>query len=329
MKVKLEQQHLNTLFESLNEHGYTTSNVAVFLGKNRRTVADWKRGKFNMSAQDFQKLVHVARIGSEQLKPIYIDEDIRKRIIGRIGGKAQWEKNGSIGTREDRIKVGKASYEARKENINDIFSRKIITKPKISSKLAEFVGISMGDGSITNYQLTISLNSIDDAEYIEYVAGLGWELFGIAPRISKLNRSNCTNLIFSSVELINYLLDKGLPKGDKIRANLDIPIWIRCDTELVSSCLRGLFDTDGSVFQETHRIMDKNYSYPRLSFVSASESLRTSVCDTFIELGINAKIRNNRSVNIERFTDIEKYFRIIGSSNPKHLLRIARFGGVG
>ncbi len=48
-----------------------------------------------------------------------------------------------------------------------------------------------------------------------------------------------------------------------------------------------------------------------------------------ISLGIGAKIRGNRAVTIERFTDIQEYFRIVGSSNPKHVRRFAQFGGVG
>lgn len=329
MKVKLESKDLALLFGKLQECGYDVTGIALFLGKNRRTIADWRRGKFNMSATDFNTLIKIANLETKSLSPFFIDESERRRAIARLGGLAQWEKNGSIGTIEDKKRAGESSYLARKNNTEDIFSRTKIRIPTMSSKLAEFIGISMGDGSLTTYQATISLNSTDDANYINYVTKLAEELFGICPKINKLTSSNCTNIVFSSVELIEFLQSMGLPKGDKIRANLDIPEWIRCDDDYTKNCLRGLFDTDGSVYLETHNIDGRIYSYPRLSFVSVSEALRESVFEAYLNLGIGAKIRMNRSVNIERFTDVEKYFKIVGSSNTKHLSRIAKYGGVG
>jgi len=46
-------------------------------------------------------------------------------------------------------------------------------------------------------------------------------------------------------------------------------------------------------------------------------------------LGIKSKIRGERVVSIEHFTEIQKYFTIVGSSNPKHVRRFISFGGVG
>lgn len=329
MKVKIEAIQLNLLFNALQEHNYKTIDIANYLGKNRRTVTDWKRGKFNMSDHDFHKLVKIACLESEKFQPVYIDEIERRRETAKIGGIAQWRKNGSIGSTEDRIKGGKNSYLSRKTNSLDIFTRNIIIKPQRSSKLAEFIGISMGDGSITDYQIIISLNNEDDTEYITFVVKFVKKLFGLDPKLHKRKHSKCTNIVLSSIELVEFLVKKGLPKGDKIRGGLNIPEWIFCDDNLLISCIRGLFDTDGSVYLETHMIKGNKYSYPRWSFVSASAPLRQSVFEGLIRLGFEPKIRMNRSVNLERFTDIDKYFKMIGSSNPKHLQKIALFGGVG
>ncbi len=329
MKVKLDMIQLDYLFNELYEQGYSTTNVADYLGKNRRTVADWKRGKFNMSEQDFLRLVNIACLEIDKLDPVYIDENKRRREIASLGGKAQWKKNGYIGSRVDRVKGGNASYLARKSNISDIFTKNTVIKPTLNSRLAEFVGISMGDGSITDYQVIISLNNEDDVEYIDFVKHLTKELFGLEPKVLKRKYSKCSNVVLSGVELVEYLVSVGLPKGDKIRAGLDIPEWILRDENLLKSCIRGLFDTDGSIYLETHTIKGKKYSYSRWSFVSASEPLRETVYEVLNNLGFEPKLRMNRSVNLERFTDIDKYFKMIGSSNPKHMQRIACFGGVG
>lgn len=186
----------------------------------------------------------------------------------------------------------------------------------------------MGDGSLTNYQLVISFNRFNDAEYVSNVSKMIFELFGHMPSIQERKDSKCTNLVVSSVELVEYLMSLGLPKGDKLRSGLDIPDWVKENQEFTERCIRGLIDTDGSIYQEVHKVKNRVYAYPRISFVSASDSLRKSVNTALSEIGIKSMIRMNRNVNIERFTDIDKYFRIIGSSNPKHLRRFAKFGEV-
>jgi hypothetical protein len=329
MRIKLKSADLKLLFDALEVQGYDVVGVSLILGKSRRTVIDWKRGKYTIGESEFRKLTLAAALETDKLHPIFIDEEKRKRDISSLGGKAQWKMNGSIGKLEDRSKGGNASYLSRKSNKLDIFSRNEIVKPRQTDKLAEFIGICMGDGSITDYQVVISLNDEDDKEYIGFVKEFAQELFGLKSKIQKRRHGKCSNVVLSSVELVEFLTSQGLPKGDKIRAGLDIPEWILCDDGLVAACIRGLFDTDGSIYQETHTIKGKKYSYPRWSFVSASDPLRESVYEGLLRLGFEPKMRMNRSVNLERFTDIDKYFRMVGSSNPKHLQRIARFGGVG
>lgn len=137
-------------------------------------------------------------------------------------------------------------------------------------------------------------------------------------------------IVLSSVALTNFLVECGLPMGHKLRVGLDMPDWIRSDPQLATACIRGLFDTDGSIFQEIHHYKDKTYAYPRLSLVSLSPNLLETVLEVLLSLGIDAKIRGGRCVLIERFTDIDKYYTIIGSSNLKHRRRLAAFiGGVG
>ena len=88
--------------------------------------------------------------------------------------------------------------------------------------------------------------------------------------------------------------------------------------------MRGLMDTDGCVFHECHNIKGKKYCYPRLSFVTASIPLRNSVVGILQKLHLNPKIRgtNQRYVQIEEKEKIKEYFKLIGSSNPKHLNKL-------
>jgi len=329
MKINLNTNSRIYLFDQLKACDYTIKNLGEVLHLSNRTISDWKRGKYNIEQSSFLKLVELSGTTIEKLDYKVIDPDEQRLIASRLGGKARWEKHGSIGTIEDRRKGGYASYENRHKNRDTIFARTKIKQQQESTALAEFIGICMGDGSVTNYQVTISLNSKDDKEYINYVEHCVNQLFGLKVKLQKRTKKNCINVVISSVELVEFLISCGLPKGDKIQARLDIPSWILQNQDYTIACLRGLFDTDGCIYLETHKTKSGIYSYPRLSFVSASECLRHTVYEAYTSLDIHAKIRMNRSVNIERFTDIEKYFKIVGSSNDKHIRRFAQFGGVG
>ena len=46
---------------------------------------------------------------------------------------------------------------------------KKIKRPYSCSKLAEIIGVLMGDGGITKKQVRISLNSITDRLYVSYL----------------------------------------------------------------------------------------------------------------------------------------------------------------
>ena len=329
MRVKLSTTKLAIIFTSANERGYTSSMLASTLGVHERTFRDWRRGKFLMPLVAFQKLLNITEIPEHLLSPVFIDERLQRKLAGEKGGVAYTKLYGAPGTHNSRRKGGNASFERRKMDAKDIYARKAIQLPTQGLQLAEFMGIMIGDGSVGTYQASVSLNAVTDEQYSYFVVELIEKLFAIKPSLQHRIASNCTVIVISSIELTEQLQRYGLPKGDKIRAAIDIPSWILKNPALTAACLRGIFDTDGSIFLERHRIKDSPYAYPRMAFVSASPPLVESIHKGLTTLGIYATRRGQRKVTIERFTDIDKYFKIVSSSNPKHLERYALFGGVG
>ena len=195
--------------------------------------------------------------------------------------------------------------------------------------LSELIGIMLGDGGVTKYQVTVALSSVVDGEFSKYVSRLFEELFGVKPRSYMRTDSNCVVVVVSSAELVDYLMTVGVLKGNKIKQKLDIPEWIKSNHEFAEACVRGIFDTDGCVYEERHRINGKVYSYLRWSLVSASPVLLESVYNILSTMRLQPRFRGKRKVNLERFTDIQQYFKIVGSKNPKHIERFRLFGGVG
>ncbi len=187
----------------------------------------------------------------------------------------------------------------------------------------------IGDGCITKYQISVTLDRLTDSKFCEYVASLIGRLFDVRVSIRDRPNRGCVVIVVSSIAVVDFLTSNGLSIGNKIRAGVDIPRWISDNSVFAKACIRGIFDTDGCIYLETHRLGSGVYRYPRMAIVSASANLRYPLNLIMRDMGLSSKIRNNRSVTIERFTDIEEYFKMVGSSNPKHIGRFTAFGGVG
>ncbi len=301
--------------------------MAELCGVSSRTVSYWKGGEYTIPERHARQLI--ALVGGRVLAEAWLLPDWwNNNDAGKKGAIAQVAVHGPLGTLEGRRLGGSNSYERRKNAPKDIFTPNIILEPRNTAALAELIGVLIGDGCVTKYQVSIATSSLVDYEYAQFVAQLIEQLFNVRPSLFKMKNSNCVNITVSSLRMVEFLVQKGIIRGNKLRQGLDIPDWVLRDDLFKEACLRGIFDTDGCIFQERHKINGKTYSYPRMAFVSMSRPLRESIRNALFDLGFEPKIRNNRSVNFERFTDITKYFKIVGSSNPKHISRFRSFGGV-
>jgi hypothetical protein len=171
---------------------------------------------------------------------------------------------------------------------------------------------------------TISLHAEDDYEYSQFIKSLIEELFEITPSLVQHKTRTALNIVISRISLVEFLVNEcGLVYGNKVRQRVDVPFWIKENPEYFLHCVRGLIDTDGSVF--THRYMskDKLYSYKKLSFTSKSNALLVSTTEVLTLLGIKSRIGSNFDVRIDSQADMKSYFDQVGSHNPKHLKRFA------
>ena len=204
---------------------------------------------------------------------------------------------------------------------------KDIKIPSKSSKLAEFIGIVLGDGNIhayikgkktRTYMIRIAGNSIKDFNYLtEYVKPLGEDLFGIKGQIFKSKNCNCLYLTFHGKKIIDFFQKMNLPPGNKIKNKIRIPSWIFSKKIYMRACLRGLYDTDGSIYEllpnwpGLYQLNLDNYNYDLLK----------QVRDMLIFLGFKpSKIHGNKTpegtkIDITRKKDIKKFYKEIGTNN--------------
>jgi intein/homing endonuclease len=197
--------------------------------------------------------------------------------------------------------------------------RKVVRIPEQSESLAEFFGIMLGDGGINNlWQANITMNSIKDAEYVFYVERLIRNLFDISPAIRKRKNRNAVVVSAASISLVNFLVEKGLPRGNKLRNGLRIPDWIMETRSYRVACVRGLVDTDGCLFIHSHKIQGKSYENIGLCFTSYSPHMLEQVAGIFEEFGIMPHISTQgRDIYLYRADAVAKYLDIFGTSNER------------
>jgi len=202
-------------------------------------------------------------------------------------------------------------------------NRKPIQIPTKNEKLAEFIGIMLGDGNIfinkDVAQVRIVGNPHTEMDFmINFIKPLIVDLFKIVPRILFHKTKNEVFIAIENRNLAEFLLSIGLAHGDKINNQVSVPSWIRKDKSLLKACLRGLVDTDGSVF----RMSKEDFDNPRISFKSNNKKLLEDVRNSLIELGFHpSKIIINQ-IFISRLNDVKIFEETIGFNNPKHKIRL-------
>lgn len=291
-----------------------------------RTIRDWHREKFLMNSQALKILCKKTNLPFPEgikLKDLYwytskgANQGWKtvKKKYGRIpvDEKYRRKKWFEWWEREGRCKKGWI----------EISQPLSVRRPKFSEKLAEFVGIMLGDGGIGKYQLSVTLNAKDEKEYAEFIRLLIKRLFRVPVTVSYDTFHDSTiSLIISRVGLVRYCTQKlGMKAGNKITHQVDIPDWIKRKKEYSMACIRGLIDTDGSVVIHRYRVNGKLYTYKKIAFTSRSKPLWMSVFNILREVGFKSRLHGGDEVWLDSQESVERYFRLIGSSNPKHLMR--------
>lgn len=110
----------------------------------------------------------------------------------------------------------------------------------------------MGDGGIcSDYQIAISFNAKEDLKYAHYIQDLVTRLFGISSTIRIREKNNGGDILVSGRNLVDFLIQHGIKKGNKVAKKIDIPKWIGDSEKYKIACLKGLMDTDGGLYHHT------------------------------------------------------------------------------
>ncbi|TSC95090.1 MAG: Uncharacterized protein CEN87_102 [Parcubacteria group bacterium Licking1014_1] len=307
----------------------------ITLGKQAkvcsRTILDWRKAKCTISENAFRIFL---KLGKDKIKvPEYklLPDYWSTFKAGKKGGLVTAIKYGGPGTSEGRKKGGLISQEKRRlypELYPNCNLPKIISKPKNNANLAEFIGIMLGDGGISSKtQASITLHKEDSKEYIPFVCDSIKNLFSINPTVYYSDHGSHKNvglIIISSTSFVDFLLTKGLEKGNKVKQQVDIPDWIKLNRNFSKFCLRGLIDTDGCVYLHKHKSNGCDCLNIGLNFSNRSTPILKFVYKTLKKLDFHPKIFLN-GVNLYRESEVCRYAKEIKFHNSYHKNRLNSF----
>lgn len=187
--------------------------------------------------------------------------------------------------------------------------------PDWSLEFAELYGALLGDGCVySNFNsFCITGNADLDEEYIRYLSDLCNSVFDIDPKIRFQREETVVRLTLNSRKIARFLVDTGFPLGKKKNKNFSPPEDLTANKELLASCVRGLFDTDGGI-----------YSHPNtgimLDITAKNESLLRFLNAASDRLDLPLNLTTGR-VQLYGESKVEEFLKNIGSSNSRNIKR--------
>jgi len=180
---------------------------------------------------------------------------------------------------------------------------KNLNKFNKSKKLAYIIGIAIGDGNLSNPNgRAVRLRISCDNKYPKLIKRISKNISELFPKnkVSLIKRKdNCTDISCYSNRW-ELILGWKAKDGSKFKQKISIPKWIKASNDYIKPCLKGLLETDGSIYFDRKYIM--------VNFVT----IIPTIANDFIE--ITKKIGYNP--NIQKIK--------IASKKIKHTIRISR-----
>jgi DNA-binding transcriptional regulator WhiA len=119
---------------------------------------------------------------------------------------------------------------------------------------AYIIGVALGDGNLScpNGRAT-RLRVSCDKRYLNLIEEIKHSLSSVFPKnkvsLVLSRKDNCIDISVYSNQL-NGLIPWKVNCGSKIEQQAHIPEWIMQDSNYSKACLKGLFQTDGSIYND-------------------------------------------------------------------------------
>lgn len=167
----------------------------------------------------------------------------------------------------------------------------------------EFLGIMIGDGCLLYYPnhriygIDITGNAIEEQDYYQKIAKFLKEEFNLKPRIyiKHQPKGDGLKLIVYNKHFAELLLKYGITskKTYNISIHPDLMSW-----DKNKYILRGIFETDGSLYFSKSKTSISNPSYPRLEIKTASPKLADQIVSLLKEHSFKVQSHQNGTTKV-------------------------------
>lgn len=243
----------------------------------------------------------------KELYELYI---VQNKTIDEVANMLSVRSYQTIYDRIRRLRI--PTCRDKKERYNN--KRNDIRLPVRSCELAELFGVLLGDGSVSHFQIWVTLGTKEMA-YAKYVLSLMQKIFGGKPKMF-IRKSGYKNVYLGSTLATSWLFKEGFVRN-KVLAQVDVPKWIFKEDDYMESFLRGFFDTDGSVYKLRYGI--------QISLTNYSLPLLRSLQNMLQALQYHPSAVSAHKIYLTRAPDVKRFFHEIKPANPKHQRRFKKF----
>lgn len=200
----------------------------------------------------------------------------------------------------------------------------------INEDIIELIGIILGDGNIQvypdrwRYRLIITLNGVDESRYVEYVKMLLTRVFGVKPKVDNTIKGKGLLLAYYSKKIVQSIVELGLHPGRKTLNQVSVPRIVLDNLKFYKYCLKGLFDTDGSI--EINKNKNFILAFSNMSAPLAKDFYEMcKALDIFPSPKIGRKKRKDgaieNTVSIAKKDEVKKFLNIIKPEKIKEPYR--------
>ncbi|MFH1396714.1 MAG: LAGLIDADG family homing endonuclease [archaeon] len=215
----------------------------------------------------------------------------------------------------------------------------------MEKEIAEFLGWYFGDGcmSISNGRYQFSITGDLKEELLFYnqtiiptINKLFYDKLKDEVKLKKYPSVGVCGAYIFNKKFVTYLQEKyNIKHGEKLKVNL--PIFDNKEQKI--HFLRGLFDTDGSIYFCKSNVKTKKPTFcntfhykPKIKLATISKELIDEAHKMLLELGFQPrrytlrKQRKNENVMypivLDTVKDTNKWINEVGFQNPKHITKI-------
>lgn len=183
-----------------------------------------------------------------------------------------------------------------------------------NNNLAYVIGVAIGDGNLSNPNgRAVRLRVSCDNKYPKIIERIKKAIQQLLPKnkVSTVDtKRNCTDISCYSNKLEDFLGWKA-KDGSKYKQNVSVPVWIRANKKYTISCLKGLFETDGCIYNDR--------GYKMANFVTIIPNLACDVIQMIKDIGfkpkkytIKAKTKTRKTrYNIRVSKDVDLFIETI------------------